>query len=121
MKKYLLYLATLIPLIIVACNDDDNISDNIIDDTELSYTPFVMNKGVNISNWLANYGYGSDPNVAKYFTEDEVRQLAAYGFDHIRLPIGEDMMFTEDGYKNESNFNILHNVIKWCIDRKSVV
>jgi len=75
---------------------------------------FSAYKGVNIAHWLSQV-YGWSPRD-KFFTETDVKEIKSYGFDHIRLPIDEDQLWTEDGVPVDSTFAYLNKAIDWCID-----
>lgn len=80
---------------------------------EESCALFEMSKGVNISNWLSQSNIRGEQRK-KNFTETEVRQLAGFGFDHLRLPVDEEQLFTENSGKIPEAFQLLHNAINWC-------
>lgn len=71
---------------------------------------FVINKGINISHWLSQSGARGEKRAA-YFTESDVRFLAEAGFDHLRIPIDEEQMFTVDGKKEKEAFALLHDAL----------
>ncbi|NDV83039.1 glycoside hydrolase family 5 protein [Bacteroides sp. 51] len=114
MKKFILfYIACLFSSVLLAsCADKDETTEPEIPE-ELPYTPFAMSKGVNISNWLSQSSVRGEQRK-KNFTETEVRQLAGFGFDHLRMPVDEEQLFTENGDKIPEAFELLHNAIKWC-------
>ena len=72
-----------------------------------------VRKGINISHWLSQSDTRGEKR-ASYFTEDDVWFLAEAGFDHLRIPIDEEQMFTPEGEKKEEAFKLLHNTLKWC-------
>ena len=74
---------------------------------------FEIRNGVNISHWLSQSGTRGEGRKA-YFTRDDVKYIASLGYDHIRLPIDEEQMFTEDGQKEPEAFALLHNALGWC-------
>ena len=76
---------------------------------------FEINNGVNISHWLSQSGDRQPLDVVKaFFTRVDVAYIASLGFDHIRIPIDEQRMFTEDGEKVPEAFALLHNALGWC-------
>lgn len=78
-------------------------------------TGLVLGDGVNISHWLSQRGSRTiDPR--QYFAQDDVAFLAEQGFDHIRLPIEESVMWSEDGSPNETAFETLDQAIGWIRD-----
>lgn len=106
MKNFLYLVAASIMLIITGCkaNHDENVS-------------FTLHRGVNISHWLSQSSARGEARAA-FFTEKDVAYIAAEGFDHIRIPIDEEQMFTENGKKNEEAFALLHSALKWCRKHK---
>ncbi|QNF33991.1 glycoside hydrolase family 5 protein [Adhaeribacter swui] len=78
-----------------------------------STTPFVIKRGTNISHWLSQSTRVGAERKA-FFTEKDVANIAALGFDHIRLPIDEMQMWNEAGQKEPEAFALLHDALKWC-------
>lgn len=113
MKRILIYLAFLFPCLLAACSEKED--NEPAGGTPPAYIPFAIDKGVNISNWLSQSDVRGEARK-NYFTEAEVQQLAGFGFDHIRLPVDEEQLFTEDGQKIPEAFELLHNAIRWCRD-----
>ena len=74
---------------------------------------FEIKNGVNISHWLSQSDQRGETRKA-YFTRDDVEYIANLGYDHIRIPIDEEQMFTEDGQKEPEAFGLLHNALVWC-------
>ena len=74
---------------------------------------FVLSKGVNIAHWLSQSEARGEFRE-QYFTENDVRQIAQWGFDHVRIPIDEEQMFLEDGTKDEEAFRLLHKSLELC-------
>jgi endoglucanase len=73
---------------------------------------FKLNKGINISHWLSQV---TDWMLRdKFFTRWDVEQIASYGFDHIRIPIDEENLWTEDGEAINENFDYLEECLSWC-------
>lgn len=74
---------------------------------------FKIQKGINISHWLSQR-FGWSP-YETYITEDDIRLLDSLGFDHIRLPIEEEVLWDEDGKVIDSTLQYVKNCINWCI------
>lgn len=74
---------------------------------------FAAYKGVNIAHWLSQV-FGWSPR-ATFFTEADVKLIRSLGFDHIRMPIDEDQLWTAEGAKIDSSFNYLKQSIEWCM------
>jgi len=74
---------------------------------------FSVKRGINISHWLSQSNSRGEKRAA-FFTEDDVKFLSEAGFDHLRLPVDEEQMFTPDGSKEKEAFSLLHNALSWC-------
>lgn len=72
--------------------------------------------GVNLGGWISQYGKAGKERFDTFITETDIRQIAGWGMDHVRLPI--DYMVLEDDdrpfeYKEEG-FYYVDSCIKWC-------
>ena len=76
---------------------------------------FEIKNGVNISHWLSQSEQRGERRKA-YFTRNDVEYIANLGYDHIRIPIDEVQMFSEDGQKESEAFTLLHNALGWCAE-----
>ena len=84
---------------------------------------FDINRGVNISGWLSQTTLTGSARD-NFMTQQEFNNLAQMGFDHVRLPVGEDQMFiSRTGEKVTEVFNLIHKAIAWCreADMKVIV
>ncbi|HRU01733.1 MAG TPA: cellulase family glycosylhydrolase, partial [Victivallales bacterium] len=79
-------------------------------------------KGTNISHWLSQSDARGEER-RKRFTAEDVKYLADFGFDHLRLPVDEEQMWDDDFKKNNEAWDLLHEGIEWCrnADLKVVV
>jgi len=80
-----------------------------------SKNSFEIKNGLNISHWLSQSSQRGEARKA-YFTRSDVEFIAKQGYDHIRIPIDEEQMFTEDGNKDAESFTLLHNALGWCAE-----
>ena len=99
-KVYLLMILIL-SLSIISCGQNKN--------------SFEIKNGLNISHWLSQTNQRGEPR-RNYFTRADVEHIAGLGYDHIRFPIDEEQMFTEDGQKELEAFALLHNALGWCAE-----
>lgn len=76
---------------------------------------FEIKNGVNISHWLSQSGQRGEARKT-FFTRADVEHIAQLGYDHIRIPIDEEQMFTENGQKEPEAFALLHNALGWCAE-----
>ncbi|MFP4115351.1 MAG: glycoside hydrolase family 5 protein [Spirochaetota bacterium] len=74
---------------------------------------FEVHRGTNISHWLSQSSARGEAR-REWFTQADVRRLAEWGFDHIRLPIDEEQMWSESGIRQAEAFDLLGHAIDWC-------
>ena len=78
---------------------------------------FKINRGTNISHWLSqNTNRGIERQA--WFTQADVKRIAGWGMDHIRIPVDEEQMWTKDGQREEEAFALLRDVLEWCAAEK---
>lgn len=72
--------------------------------------------GVNLGGWISQYWDAGKEHFDTFITEADIKQIASWGMDHVRLPI-DYMVLEEDNnpfkYK-EDGFTYIDNCIKWC-------
>lgn len=70
-------------------------------------------KGINLGGWLSQ---GSlDPEHLEHFIqESDIAAIAAWGADHIRLPLDYENIEYEDGTVKEAGFSYIDRCIAWC-------
>lgn len=71
-----------------------------------------INKGTNISHWLSQSDRRGMERKA-YFTREDIMRIADFGFDHIRLPVDEVQMWSDDGKAENEAFDLLNEAIYW--------
>ena len=74
---------------------------------------FHITKGVSIGTWLTDNNAKID-DACKIFDVGDVDSLAKYGFDHIRIPVSESILFHNDGLLNRSVWALVHKIIRRC-------
>lgn len=72
-----------------------------------------VRRGTNVSHWLSQSKRRGEERRS-YFTPEDVRRIADYGFDHVRLPIDEEQMFTPELAKEPEAFDLLDAALDWC-------
>ena len=69
---------------------------------------FRFQRGVNISHWLSQLP-GAGQDRSKLFTEEDIKRIAGFNYDHIRLPVDEEVLWDEQGNKYTENFKLRHS------------
>ncbi len=74
---------------------------------------FEIGRGTNISHWLSQSKARGKERCA-WFVRDDVRKIAALGFDHLRLPIDEEQMWDEEGRREPEAWDLMNDCLDWC-------
>lgn len=79
--------------------------------------PFCSS-GVNLGGWLSQYRAYDPEHFRRFITAADIRQIADWGMDHIRLPV--DYPILEDDSRPfeylESGFEYIENCLNWCAE-----
>ena len=70
-------------------------------------------KGINLGGWLSQAELTKE-HCDSFITENDVKQIAEWGFDHVRLPVDYNLVQDKDGNFIESGFAYIDNCIDWC-------
>ena len=83
-----------------------------------------FHKGINIGGWLSQYEFiAQQPlttqNLKNHFdsfiTEKDIKQIAGWGFDHVRLPVSGYLLFNPDTLTlNKEPLSYIDQCISWC-------
>lgn len=72
-------------------------------------------KGVNLGGWLSQCGDKYNENhYSTFIVEEDIKTIASWDVDHVRLPVDYNVIQTEDGEFIESGFGHIDDCVKWC-------
>lgn len=71
-------------------------------------------KGVNLGGWLSQCVSYTKEHFDFFIVEDDIKKIADWGMDHIRLPIDNDVIETEDGTPIEEGMKHIDECLEWC-------
>lgn len=71
-------------------------------------------RGVNLGGWLSQRISTEPEYMDSFITEDDVKRIAGWGFDHVRLPVDYDVIEEDDGRPVESGHKHIEDCISWC-------
>ena len=74
---------------------------------------FQVACGVNVSHWLSQSPARGEERRRR-FTETDVARIVSLGFDHIRIPVDESQMWTENGGRQTEAFDLLNTGLDWA-------
>lgn len=70
-------------------------------------------KGINLGGWLSQCDHSKE-HYDSFITEDDIKQIASWGLDHVRLPVDYELVETERGDFIEDGFRYIDNCLEWC-------
>ena len=76
--------------------------------------PLKIAKGTNISHWLSQSDRRGPARKA-FFTAEDVKRLADWGFDHIRLPVDEEQLWDDQGRQDAEAFDLMDAAVDWAL------
>jgi endoglucanase len=74
---------------------------------------FTIGNGVNVSHWLSQ-SPARGKERRNWFTRADVNRIAGMGLDHIRIPIDESHLWTENGSRQAEGFDLLSEGLDWA-------
>lgn len=69
-------------------------------------------KGVNLGGWLSQCVHTKE-HYDTFISEADVKNIASWGADHVRLPIDYNLIEDESGAPIDSGFSYIDNAVKW--------
>lgn len=70
-------------------------------------------KGINLGGWLSQCDHSKE-TYNTFIVESDIERIAAWGLDHVRLPIDYELVETEDGKYIEEGFTYIDHCLEWC-------
>lgn len=70
-------------------------------------------KGINLGGWLSQCCHRK-VHYDTFITEADIKQIAVWGLDHVRLPIDFELIEPEEGVYSEDGFGYIDRCIEWC-------
>lgn len=69
--------------------------------------------GVNLGGWLSQCVHTKE-HYDSFITEADIERIAAWGLDHVRVPVDYELVETEDGTPIEAGYQYIETCIAWC-------
>ncbi len=73
--------------------------------------------GINLGGWLSQCDHTKE-RYDTFVTKDDIRNISAWGLDHIRVPIDYDLVEDKAGNYKEEGFWYIQNAIDWAREYK---
>ena len=71
-------------------------------------------KGVNLGGWISQFRKYDKAHFDSYITEEDIRNIKEFGFDHVRCPVDYIVLEDEAGNVREDGFAYLEMCRQWC-------
>ena len=69
-------------------------------------------KGVNLGGWLSQCDYNKE-HLESYINEDDIKTIAGWGADHVRIPTDFNVL-EEDGGYSDTGFGYIQRAVDMC-------
>lgn len=70
--------------------------------------------GVNLGGWLSQCVSYEKEHFDTFILEEDIKRIADWGLDHVRVPVDYSIIEKEDGTFKEDGFQYIDNCIAWC-------
>lgn len=70
-------------------------------------------KGVDLGGWLSQRSQDKD-YLDSFISEEDIKVLAGWGIDHVRLPVDYEIFQDEEGKLRDYGFPYVDKAIAWC-------
>ena len=70
-------------------------------------------KGVDLGGWLSQGSYDTE-KMNTFITEEDIRTIAGWGLDHVRVPVDYNVFENEKGEQREDGMKLVQNAVDWC-------
>ena len=72
--------------------------------------------GLNLGGWISQYPAYDDNHFKTFITADDIKRIADWGIDHVRLPVDYPVLEDPDQARAyiDSGFGYIENCLDWC-------
>ena len=70
-------------------------------------------RGVNLGGWLSQADETTKEHYDAFITESDIKEIAALGLDHVRLPVDYTMIESESGAALEEGYAYIDKAVEW--------
>lgn len=72
-----------------------------------------LTRGINLGGYLSQCVHTHE-HYRSFIGEDDIKRIADWGLDHVRLPIDYEVLENDSGEKKPEGYQYVRNVISWC-------
>jgi len=75
-----------------------------------------LKTGINLGGWISQYPSYDHQHFKTFITEPDIRRIADWGFDHVRLPVDYPVIEDDNhpGKLIPSGLDYIHSALEWC-------
>lgn len=70
-------------------------------------------KGIDLGGWLSQCDYSKE-RLEGFITENDIKTIASWGADHVRLPIDFNILEDDNGSYNDTGFGYVRSAVDMC-------
>ena len=70
-------------------------------------------RGINLGGYLSQCCH-TEEHYHSFIQKENIKQIADWGFDHVRIPIDYVVLEDENGIVKETGYEIVRQVLDWC-------
>ncbi len=72
--------------------------------------------GINLGGWISQYPAYDHQHFKTFITGRDIRRIADWGMDHVRLPVDYPLLEDDDqpGVYKDSGFEYIESCLEWC-------
>ncbi len=71
-------------------------------------------RGVNLGGWLSQADEKTAEHYRTFITEENIKEIASFGVDHIRVPVDYIVIEGEDGTELKDGYVFIDNAVEWA-------
>lgn len=71
-------------------------------------------RGINLGGWLSQCAEYSEKHYSEFILEKDIKVIAGWGLDHVRLPIDYNVIEAEDGTPDKNGYRHIDDCVEWC-------
>lgn len=72
-----------------------------------------FHRGVNLGGCFSQCEH-STAHYESFISEEDIRQIHMWGFDHVRIPIDYEVFEDEDGNERQEGYRLVARALDWC-------
>ncbi len=73
-----------------------------------------LEHGINLGGWLSQCCHEVE-HYETFIKEEDLKQIAGWGMDHVRIPVDYEVLETEDAEPIERGYGYIKQVLDWCV------